>query len=131
MIKKLIAECEAEVVENGVPKVVTKRVQVTENETVVVMKEMRENNDDDNHDKTEFLDVENYEGNKLIDDENTLEAYDELEVKVEYLDIPEDEYSVKAEEEISGMNLDKIDEQVGLSRATLQSQVKLDHFHLY
>merc|ERR1711888_288546 len=31
--KVKIAECEAEVVENGVPKVVTKRVQVAENKT--------------------------------------------------------------------------------------------------
>ena len=34
--KVKIAECEAEVTENGGPKVVTKRVQVTENKTEVI-----------------------------------------------------------------------------------------------
>ena len=48
--KVKIVECEAEILENGVPKVVTKSVKVTENE--VVMKEMRGNNDNNYHDKS-------------------------------------------------------------------------------
>lgn len=76
--KVKIAECEAEVVENGVPKVVTKRVQVAENKTEVI---------DNNIDKPEVLygkeHEENYADKKLIEDETLEDNSDEIEVEDE------------------------------------------------
>ena len=109
MIKKVkIAECEAEVVENGVPKVLTKRVQVLEKKTEVI---------DSNLDKPEVLDVkeheENYVDMKFIEDEILKDTSDEIEVKdVDSDQVLENESKV-VDESLNGNNYvsaDKTDE---------------------
>ena len=105
--KVKIAECDAEILENGVPKVVTKRVKVTENENEVVMKEMRGNNDNNYHDKTEVLVDKISDGNnskKHINEETIEDALYKIHDEDEYWDIIE-------EKEIVDQSLDKTNER--------------------
>ena len=80
--------------ENGVPKVLTMRVQVIENKTEVMTKELRGNNDNNYHDKTEVLDGKKYERNnenkKHINEETIGDPLDKIDAVEEYQDIIEE-----------------------------------------